>query len=938
MKPIELTMTAFGPYAKTARIDFSQFGQTGMFLICGNTGSGKTTIFDAIIYALYGEASGSLRDNKNFRSDYANGSQAACVSLDFECKGKKYRIERSPKQSVYSESKNKFVDKVGSADLVQIDGDNTVPLANKDKAATEKIQEIIGIDASQFKSVAMLAQGEFQKLLTSKNGESDDRKSILRNIFGTKRYDDFQKILKEESAQKKRECDATLFAIKQAVDEIEILDDKRQEELDKIKAAEFPMIEEALALLKETQENVKAKIGAVKKEAEKIQEDLTRVSKDLELAKQNQSKALELKQKKLEGQKTLAALEEAKNKKAAHDAGKDEHSANKERLVLIEKEIETLLSNARDEEEMRKLEAQNKSLAAELAKKNGLIQKRGQEILEREKELETLKNIDADLLKAANEQSRLEIKIGKTESLLAAFGRYLENEKAKECAQTKLKEAGKKYDEALNVYESVNKAYLENQAGLIAKTLKPDLPCPVCGSTEHPNICKISQTKAAGYEISRITKDLLQELKQKKDALDSERNSYSAKAQSLINENKNLEKELLKSLAQEESFQDKEAALTEGLFNKLQENRAALKEQAAALDARKNALQKKSERKRELLERLEGEKKELENLKAGVNEKERLLAEQEGAFKTKKDVVEKTKAGLSVQNAEQAQAQKAALAKAVAFYENEEKSADKNIRELENKNSELCASIAEIEKSLQGVKSFDFQKLQEEQKSAQERKNKNDGEAKKLAVCENDCAKKIERITESGKKYKALETEWQALNELAECVSGKVSGLKRMDLETFVLTFYFEKMLERANVRLMELSNGAFELVRREGDSLREKGLELDVMDHNTCKVRNVSTLSGGEQFMASISMALGLSDTIQSESRNFDISTIFIDEGFGSLSDEYRRKSMAILKKSTAGKLVGIISHVDELKNEIDKKIVVRKNDQSGSSVEIVL
>ena len=197
MRPLKLKMTAFGAYSKTVEIDFTKFGDTGMFLICGDTGSGKTTIFDAIIYALYGEASGSIRDNKTFRSDYTKDTTLTNVVFTFECNNKTYQVDRTPSQSVFSASKNKHVDKAGTADLILIDKDKSKTLATKDKETTKKVEEIIGINARQFKSVAMLAQGEFQKVITTENNDSNNRKIILRNIFGTQKYNDLQEYLKK---------------------------------------------------------------------------------------------------------------------------------------------------------------------------------------------------------------------------------------------------------------------------------------------------------------------------------------------------------------------------------------------------------------------------------------------------------------------------------------------------------------------------------------------------------------------------------------------------------------------------------------------------------------------------------------------------------------------------------------------------------------------
>lgn len=938
MRPLELTMTAFGPYAKTVSIDFTAFGKTGMFLICGETGSGKTTIFDALVYALYGEASGSLRENKNFRSDYAKDDEIASVSLVFECNEKKYKVSRTPTQSVYSESKDKYVEKKGGADLIRIEGESSAPLATKDKEATAKIEEIIGIDAKQFKCVAMLAQGEFQKLIASKTEESDNRKKILSNIFGTGRYSALVKRLKEMASAKSEEFEAKLLAIKQTIDEIEIFDKKHEERARIIKAAEFPPMQETLELLKDDLASIRAREEELETENKAIQDDYSKLLKDLDLAKQNKQKALDLNKKQEELKDVSLKLQKQKDKINAHNAGKEECSANKERLGIIQKEIQTLQSIEDEERQLKELEAQEKSLRDRLEKKSNEEKEFKSRILEQESELEKLSGVDEELIRAAGEKSRLDITISRIKSELEDFERYQKNLAQLDILQENLRDFTAKYDEALKIYEEVHKAYLENQAGLLAQSLAPGRACPVCGSTEHPKPCKITSAKIFDYDISKITKEEIERLKNDKEKLDERRGAFSEQSASLIRENQGLKEKLLKNLFEEKLTTETLSDLSQALYSSLKEKYGEQKKQAQDLDARQKDLAKKSDARRGLEQSVKDGKSGIQAISDAIGELKQSLAKTQATLKTKKESSEKIKSGLFSKSLPQAQAALARLKSSIEIFESEEERLLKAERELEIRQKELSASIEEIDRQLQDVKSYDLDKLQNELNEAQKKKDKSDSEAKICAVYKSNCSKKIELLEKSAKDYKRLENEFQELGELSACLSGSVSGIKKVDLETFVLAFYFEKMLERANIRLMELSKGSYELVRRKSETLREKGLELDVWDHNTSKTRNVSTLSGGEQFMASISMALGLSDTIQNESRNCDISTIFIDEGFGALSDEYRRKSSEILKKSTQGKLVGIISHVDELKMEIDQKIIVKKDGQEGSRISVVV
>lgn len=938
MRPLYLKMTAFGAYSKTVEIDFTKFGDTGMFLICGDTGSGKTTIFDAIIYALYGEASGSLRDNKSFRSDYTKDSTPTNVVFTFECNKKTYQVDRTPSQSVYSARKNKYVDKAGTADLVLIGKDKNKTLATKDKETTKKVEEIIGINARQFKSVAMLAQGEFQKVITTENNDSNNRKIILRNIFGTQKYNDLQDYLKEEAKGLKEQYEQQMISIKQAIDEIEVFEDEYESDLREITKNKIPLIDESIKLLQSMLKDVDRELSKKEVDGVEIQKVYTNLSKDLELAKKNKDKANDLSIKKNNLDAVKNELIDYKKKETKHKSYKDKYNNSKKQFVIIKKEIETLNLINTDEKELRSLQVKSKFISGNLKIQEKSIDSLKISLNDYQRDFNKLSGIDKDLKEINKKYISVDKKVEIINSIVDDFDTFLENEKSKASNQIKLEKIENKYIKATNTYEEVNSAYINNQAGLLAKTLKEGKPCPVCGSKIHPAVCKVSTSKIHGYNIANINKSIIGNLKKEKENLDKERKGISELLAGLIKTNKTIEIKILKQIKNEKLDSAKSIKLTDTLYNKIVNKYNDLISVHENLGKMKDDYETKIDHRNDLSNKISNLRSRIDKDSISINNKKNELSAVNEKIKLLTTNIKRQTKKLSVNNLRSAKTELNRLKEFIKDYENDEKNITKKINDLNIEKSKLESAINELQKALKDVKSYDVKKLNNEFDKIKHKKSNNDDDIKNLASYKKDYGKKIEFIKKGSKKYDSLESEYQEFNELSQCLSGTYKGIKRIDLETFVLTFYFDKMLERANVRLMELSKGEFELVRRKDDSLQSKGLELDVIDHNTGKVRNVGSLSGGEQFMASISMALGLSDTIQSESRNFDIGTIFIDEGFGSLSDEYRKKSMNILKKSTEGKLVGIISHVEELKNEIDKKIVVKKDEVNGSSLKIVI
>ena len=347
-------------------------------------------------------------------------------------------------------------------------------------------------------------------------------------------------------------------------------------------------------------------------------------------------------------------------------------------------------------------------------------------------------------------------------------------------------------------------------------------------------------------------------------------------------------------------------------------------------------MDEKIERRDEIQEKLDDDKEYLDSLKDEIANLKVTLKGDESKMSQLAKTIDKEKNNLAYKDIKKAENAYTSMKNEIENYDKENKRVVDAITELSGNIKSLDATIKQLSENLKNTTEVDIKKLNNQKDKLKEETNELNDKIGKNKALKNDYKKIKHSLKENGKVYKKLDEEIKILGELSNCLSGDLKGSKKIDLETYILSFYFDKMLDRANLRFMEISNGNFELVRRDVENLRDGGLELSVIDHSTGKIRTINTLSGGEQFMASISMALGLSDEIKSESHNFDISTIFIDEGFGTLSDEYRNKCLNILKKTTAGKLVGLISHVDYLKNEIDKKILVKKNGDKGSKLTI--
>ena len=919
MRPIKLVMSAFGPYAGVTKLELDKLGTKGLYLITGDTGAGKTTIFDAITFALYGEASGDNRNADMFRSKYADPDTPTEVELTFEYNGKAYTVRRNP---AYLRPKTRgegFTSKAADAELHYPDGRVVAKLKDVNSA----IIEIMGIDRNQFTRIAMIAQGDFLKLLLA---STDDRKKIFQKLFHTKNYWFLQESLKAQSGSLAKDYEKASDSIKQYIggilceeenplsvsvrkamngemttedvtellDKLIVEDTKAQEtmsaEIDKKEAS----VKELTAKVAKAEEQKKAEISLKKSE-----EKLIQVTGKLREAKAEMDSANEKKPQITELGEKIAAL---KNELPLYD----ELDAKKKNLEKIVKSIA----------------ADTKKLSAEKEKSEKLKA----EIQTFKEELQTLGKADEEKLKADHQKELLEKEqaaVKEVQALLAELTK-LEAQLAK--MQADYKQKSEAAEALRNKYEADNKAYLDEQAGILAETLTDGLPCPVCGSVHHPN--------PAVKSAAAPTKAALEKSKKAAAAAEKEAAAASEKA-----------KETLTAISEKKSYIEKSAEkiievnsfieISEALSTKSQELETALeKNRRAMLKAAA-----KVSRKHQLDKLIPSKEDEINRLQTSITELEKSLASLSSSKDAEEKQIEATKDKLRFDN-------KATLQKEIAVLTAQktaiESAIEKAVRDYNNRDKEVAeikSAIEETKKLLQDKEPFEIESEKQRLSELTAQKNAMAKKLQSVVVRLATNALMQKRIREKSEEVSEIEKQWTMVKALSNTANGNISGKAKIMLETYIQMTYFDRIIARANTRLMIMSGGQYELKRRtDSDNKRsQSGLDLDVIDHYNGSERSVKTLSGGESFKASLALALGLSDEIQSYAGGIRLDTMFVDEGFGSLDEESLQQAIRALTGLTEGnRLVAIISHVADLKDRIENQIIVKKDRLGGSTAKI--
>lgn len=919
MRPIKLTMSAFGPYAGRTELDMDKLGRSGLYLITGDTGAGKTTIFDAIMFALYGEASGDHRSTDLLRSKYAKPETPTEVEMTFEYGGKVYQIKRNP---AYTRPKTRgtgFTSETASAELIYPDGRVVTKLKDVNRA----VEDIIGIDRNQFAQIAMIAQGDFLKLLLA---STDERKKILQKLFHTRMYSDLQDRLKKDALDLAKENDRAEASIRQYINGIACpQDDVLSIEVEKAKANELTM-EEKMDLIHQLIGQDEERFNEAGRQISVLDEQISEQTKKLTQAELRQKTEVSLKNNREKLQKEQDTLKKLEQNKNEQEQRRPQSKQFNDQAAAVTAE----LSEYTELEEKRKQYARTeKTISLNKQKQQDVsdqINDLTEELKELKEEQKTLSSADAEEASLKAEQEKLQTAMQNTENLkkeLTGIG-TLEKELKQLQADYKTKAANAK--KLRTEYEQKNTAYLNEQAGILAETLVEGEPCPVCGAVHHPAPAHKSAAAPAKEEL-----DLLKQNSQDADEAAQAASTKAGSVKARIEERRSAAVRSASSLFGIGTFEE----IASFLKVKEQEQRQSVQKLFARMTevkvkiSRAYALEKLIPQKEQKLDELNGKHTQL-----GKD-----LAQQETELKTTSSRITQLEGKLKCASKSKAEELIRNLRNQALEIDRSIDQAAKAFTDCGTRIAALEAAIREAEKALKDQPEVDMDRLKTEQDELQERRRvlNNGRQTVNTRITINKGI--LEHISEGSKEKNEIETKLRWMKALSDTANGTITGKEKIMLETYIQMTYFDRIIARANTRLLVMTGGQYELVRRkEASSMRsQSGLDLDVLDHYNGSTRSVNSLSGGESFKASLALALGLSDEIQSSAGGIRLDTMFVDEGFGSLDEESLQQAVTALTSLTEGnKLVGIISHVAELKNRIDNQIVVTKERSGGSKVTI--
>ena len=1042
MKPLELEISAFGPYPAKEFVDFTKIGGSGLFLITGDTGAGKTTLFDAIIFALYGVASGENRTKNmnSLRSDFASSEEKTYVDLLFSHRDEEYRVRRNPTYERPKKSGTGVTVEKADACMWLPGGE----ILTKRKDVDDKILEILSIDSSQFKQIAMIAQGEFMQLL---NAKSDERGEIFRRVFSTRKFYDFQRVLEDAAAVLREKAKEDASKIKMIYQGIQL--EEGQDKLRELLEHNSEHLAEAVCIELENYLQLdQTKKDAILERRSFLQEQSEQLKQQIEDIKRMNQTIMELESVNLQHHSLLS--EQADNEKdevrlntalCAQSVEKKERlyqeSCNRVKAVeedlheLLQKEIQNkarvesaheqwlLLSKqeesrkehldllAKLEEQIGAYESYQKLIVEKEVLKNKVdaTQKRAEMQKKQMNELDqSIQQMDQTISDLANlDEQFLGVKLELTERTGAFATLHQIDQKTKEIkeryAQQQLAQEAfgisqKEYEDQRKAYYAAQDLFLKHQAGILADNLKDGEECPVCGSTNHPK--KATRTaKAPNQEELKHMQLIFQE----KEAKAASASQKASQISGIIEEQKKVVESEYRILFGKEME-------WEGFDTAIKIKESELQSQIDALTVQSN----------QILMRIQSRKDTQENLKTTKAKKEKTESEYQNTMNQLQlenqdyhmldGQVEAIKKRISTTDQQKMVDQHASLQAVVQKEKAEWEATKENVLLEESRLKELEILIQQkvdqkakwMDNALENLKVFDEERihagfetlesyqdsfLDEEQTIALRRKTSdykmkmNQLVQKKRELEEvvgSHESASVDPFIRQKEEYlmqmdelevqlstierrlgvnhlawnqlkvivhqtKNLQNEVMQLTEISDTASGKraKSTLQKVSFERYVQTVYFDQILGRANYRLRKMTNQRYELMRSsEGlDSRLVTGLDLDVWDYYTGKSRSVKSLSGGESFKASLCLALGLSDVAQSYSGGIQIDTLFIDEGFGALDAESLEQAIQILLELAEGdRMIGIISHVAELKERIDRQIIIRKT-KSGSMIE---
>lgn len=910
MRPLQLKLSAFGPYAGVMTLELDKLGESGLYLITGDTGAGKTSLFDAITFALYGEASGDNRESKMLRSLYAAADTPTEVELTFTCGGNIYTIRRNPEYERPAKRGGKMTKQLSAAELTCPDGRVVTRLSEISAAITE----IIGLDREQFSRIAMIAQGDFLKLLLA---DTRERETIFRRLFGTQRFSRLQEQLKTLAREQGELCTRLYRAQEQYISGVHPPEGL---EVTDILPGELPghiagWIDEDEQRLLQNREALS-----------RVESFRTQTQTRLELAKKQEAARAEL----------AAVTDKLRQTEARQTLFQQEYEAQQARQPEREQVSRLLAAGEAQLPRYDRLEQCRRSAATAqrdaegcLLEEKALSQQLAVAKNQREQARQQLAQLGEAGLRKEQLSAALQQLRRQQESLQQLLATVLEQtalQKKHAAALETYRQRADFADAQQRRYLALNRAFLDGQAGLLARELTAGQPCPVCGSVHHPALAAIhdhtpteeavkaaqreaekaqAQSAAAAAETQKLSGQLETmhshlHTRAAEEGLPPEGN-IAADAAGALEECRRQRQVLERALTEEESRLREKRRLEEALPRQ-EQTIIAREEQLSQL--RQTIVRRQAE-----AEHLCREADELaqtlpcpsrSEAQARLREQKTRLMQLDKALETARTAWEEAVGTLqTLRGREQALAGQLTQQKEI------------NVSEEQAQLAALLEEAARLDRQRLNL----YNRQQENRRA-------------------------LEAIARTARELQQAEEKLGWLKALSDTANGTITGKDRLTLETYVQTAYFDRVLRRANVRLMVMTDGHYDLKRREeAEGNKKMGLELNVIDHYNGSERSVKTLSGGESFLASLALALGLSDEIRSSAGGVQLESMFVDEGFGSLDEETLALAMrALTTLAESHRLVGIISHVDQLKQQMGKQILVTKDGAGGSRAQILV
>lgn len=891
MRPLQLTMQAFGPYAQRVELDFTRLGAQNIFVITGPTGAGKTTIFDAMCYALYGKATGE-RSEKGLRSDFVQEEDRLLteVIFRFAVRNRVYEIRRRPAQRLPKERGSGFKDGVHEAELRCIDHDSFAPLSRLNEVA-DKVQEILGLDYEQFRKIVMIPQGEFRRFL---NAPTAEKQQILRQLFGTEFFEQIQKEMSSQARQLEQQYREQKKQLHSTLKRIHTGHNAQLQQCiaDGNASAVLTALEQQLVSGAQQLQTLELQISRISGQQMVLQQDLEQAGRIQEQFRQLES--LRRQQQRLEQQRPLMAEKQAM-------------------LQQIEKAslLEPLAQSC--QQQAKQLAEQEKTLL----RQQSMQQNAQRQVQQKQQQLEAadrLLQLQESLAAAQERRQRLLKQYGEIQEYLKMLRMYQEQQQ--QCQQK---------EQAVAAQEQQLRQLRQQQRQHLGASLAADLqdgqPCPVCGAVHHPALNrhdgagvadaiiqqaeeKLEQLRREQQQSLRETSSLQGDLRQRGKMLQEDTGLSQTAELMQYGQQIKVEGTALRSQIDAETMAQRQHCSLLGwntLPDDWKEQIQQLWQQAEQVQLRYHQLQGQLDA---LAQQLRQGRENLTIQQTGWQQQWQLHFDSETAYQAARTQI----------------GQLAALQKQCSDYQAQMEQTQQQVQQYE-------AALA-------GQQPADLQQMQQQLSALAQQLKATTAQYHQLNLEQQQNG---QILTESQAYMSAMETAAQrytTVQRLAKLASGDNDW--RMSFETYVLVTYFLQVLEQANQRLLKMTGGRYYFLRHceAEDKRKAAGLDLDIMDNFTGRPRAVSSLSGGEGFKASLALALGLSDTVQSTSGGIELNTIFIDEGFGTLdSDSLETTIHCLLDLQQQGRLVGVISHVADLKEQIPAWLVVESSEKGSNA-----